>query len=622
MRLVIGIFLGIVLSVNPSYAQKVVEVNKALDPVISNIQGSLPTLDKARRLYYESRNASAETMYLSLIESGTMERSDYLRFAHTLFQNAKVNLAKEIYNEYKRITGKGNQSFERMLAQVERAGLPIPPDNLTLFVSDQPTSNLNQNSALCLIDRQQFGYYKINGTMVELADQDKHKMDGILLHSYTLLSEELMVFSGMEESTYELYLARKKNGVWRKPKKLELGISGHQIYPSFNKEEGILHFSAKVTKEQGFDIYSSYFKSGEEQFTPASSAGPEVNTAKDEISPVFMNKKLYFASDGWPGFGGFDIYSYSYTKGLLDHESQINSLADELAFVQINQKRYVYLSAPEGASLEYILKPAQFPHAEKPEQTNPSPPQEIEEKKPVIQQTVEKATPVRNNPKPTQSEAKNTSSGISGQVINDAYQPLKGVHLLIYSESKQGVFGLTDQNGKFTISNTNQITFPAKVKLFVNGELTTEYKIRKPHNNTFMVEIPQPKPKETIPPRYEDTEHTDPPPAPVVQKKTTEKKVEKTATHTATPTEKKPIVSKPDASDVGKYYVVIASVTNSDLAYDYYTKWVKKFPNLEIKKYGPTRYRVLTYAGTNKTDAMELYKSSKKIKGDVWLLTP
>lgn len=607
MRSILSTFLLAYLMVGNSYAQKVIETNKALGPVISNIQGSLPSLAKARRLYYEGRNASAEQMYLTLIESGKMEQSDYLRFAHTLFQNSKPSLAKEIYNEYKRITGTGNESFERMLAQVEQAGLPIPADKLTLFVSDQPTSNLNQNKALCLIERQLFSYYKVNGTMVEMESQDNHKMDGILLHSYTLIGSDLMVFSGMEEDTYELYLAKLKHGVWKKPKKLDLGISGHKIYPSFHAEEGILHFSAKVTKEQGFDIYSSYFNQDEKSFATASNAGSEVNTAKDEICPVFKDKLLYFASDGWPGFGGFDIYKYSYSKGVLDHVSLVNSLLDELAYLKIDNRKYIFQSAPDGASLEYVLKPTQFPNAKTPEQTNPSPPQVIENEtsKAEVTKNIES---VRTNQQQTATPVTNPLSGLSGKVINSTYKPMDGVHLLIFNGQSEGVFALTDKNGKFNVTDAGQITFPAMVKLFVGGEVSAEYNIRKPHDNTFMVETSKAVEKQQ--------------PKTAVSSEQAETKQDTQAPKSTSTTSSKPPVSKPDASDVGRYFVVIASVTNYDLAYDYYLKWVKEFPNLEIKRYSPTRYRVLTYAGDNRADAMELYKNSKEIKGDVWLLTP
>lgn len=50
----------------------------------------------------------------------------------------------------------------------------------------------------------------------------------------------------------------------------------------------------------------------------------EVNTEGDDITPFFHNdsQTLYFASNGWPGYGGFDIFSVPYRQGKVSGKPQ------------------------------------------------------------------------------------------------------------------------------------------------------------------------------------------------------------------------------------------------------------------------------------------------------------
>ena len=58
----------------------------------------------------------------------------------------------------------------------------------------------------------------------------------------------------------------------------------------------------------GLDIYSAQMDS-RGRFGKVRNLGPDINTAGDELFPyVSDNGKLYFSSDGQPGYGMMDIF--------------------------------------------------------------------------------------------------------------------------------------------------------------------------------------------------------------------------------------------------------------------------------------------------------------------------
>lgn len=103
------------------------------------------------------------------------------------------------------------------------------------------------------------------------------------------------------------------------------------LYFVSNREDG---------SRGGMDIWYSvrHHKTGE--FKKVKNAGRTVNTPGDEITPYFdnNNKRLYFASDLLPGYGGFDIFS---TVGEMKKWEDIeniglpfNTMHDDLYYMQ------------------------------------------------------------------------------------------------------------------------------------------------------------------------------------------------------------------------------------------------------------------------------------------------
>lgn len=120
-------------------------------------------------------------------------------------------------------------------------------------------------------------------------------------------------------SICEIYVSEFKNGEWGDPTILPESVNmpkSTSLHPCIgvtkdNKE--ILYFvSDRPGGKGGLDIwYAAVAKNGE--IGEAKNASSKLNTDRNEITPSFdfVNKTLYFSSDGRKGFGGYDIYSTS-----------------------------------------------------------------------------------------------------------------------------------------------------------------------------------------------------------------------------------------------------------------------------------------------------------------------
>ncbi|TDO24014.1 OmpA family protein [Pedobacter duraquae] len=110
----------------------------------------------------------------------------------------------------------------------------------------------------------------------------------------------------------DIYVSHKKGKDWDTPFNLgETVNSPHwDSQPAISPDGNTLYFvSNRPGGLGGYDIWKSML-SAEGTWSKAVNLGPEVNTPYDENTPFIHpdGKTLYFASDGWPGFGDKDIF--------------------------------------------------------------------------------------------------------------------------------------------------------------------------------------------------------------------------------------------------------------------------------------------------------------------------
>lgn len=110
----------------------------------------------------------------------------------------------------------------------------------------------------------------------------------------------------------DLYETKKIGNDWTVPKNLGRNVNSAdwESQPSLSADGRTIYFVSDRRSGMGRrDIWMSTLDDNG-QWTKAVNAGKQINSQYDEISPFIHanNQTLYFASNGLPGFGGYDIF--------------------------------------------------------------------------------------------------------------------------------------------------------------------------------------------------------------------------------------------------------------------------------------------------------------------------
>ncbi len=110
----------------------------------------------------------------------------------------------------------------------------------------------------------------------------------------------------------DLFESQKTGDVWSTPRNLgpQVNSPAWESQPTLSADGRVLYFVSDRKGGMGkADIYVSVQHSPG-VWTKARNLGPAVNTKYDERSPFIHanGRTLFFATDGRPGFGGFDIF--------------------------------------------------------------------------------------------------------------------------------------------------------------------------------------------------------------------------------------------------------------------------------------------------------------------------
>lgn len=149
----------------------------------------------------------------------------------------------------------------------------------------------------------------------------------------------------------DLYVSYKTGEEWSVPKNLGKNINSMSwdSQPALSADGRKLFFVSD--RAGGFgkrDIWVSK-KNHDGIWQRAENVGPEINTKEDEVSPfIHVNGiTLFFASKGYPGFGGFDLYKSELQESTWSNPENLgyplNTHEDQVSlFVSTNGKSGYY----------------------------------------------------------------------------------------------------------------------------------------------------------------------------------------------------------------------------------------------------------------------------------------
>lgn len=125
-----------------------------------------------------------------------------------------------------------------------------------------------------------------------------------------------LIFTACEDrsglGSCDLYLAQRTGDRWSRPENLGRNVNSRawESQPALSADGRTLYFVSDRPGGSGRrDIYVTQ-RQDDGTWSPAHNLGTGINTPRDEVSPfIHVNgQTLYFASNGRPGFGGFDLY--------------------------------------------------------------------------------------------------------------------------------------------------------------------------------------------------------------------------------------------------------------------------------------------------------------------------
>ncbi|HZI24315.1 MAG TPA: OmpA family protein, partial [Chryseolinea sp.] len=131
----------------------------------------------------------------------------------------------------------------------------------------------------------------------------------------------------------DLYESMKVGDVWTTPKNLGRNVNTNEweSQPSLSADGRTLYFVSDRRSGLGRrDVWISTLDEAG-TWSRAINAGKQINSVLDEISPFIHanDKTLYFASNGLPGFGGYDIFFAERDSSIWDAPKNIGNLIND-----------------------------------------------------------------------------------------------------------------------------------------------------------------------------------------------------------------------------------------------------------------------------------------------------
>lgn len=162
----------------------------------------------------------------------------------------------------------------------------------------------------------------------------------------------------------DIYFSRNKAGKWSQPQNAGEPVNSPawESQPSISANGEYLYFvSSREGGKGGMDLWKCKLKGFTEWGTPiwgkAVNLGDSINTPGNEMSPFIHSdgKTLYFASDYWPGMGGYDIFYSRQKNDSVWSTPQnigypINSYKDEQGLVVDASGKNAYYSSDRPGS--------------------------------------------------------------------------------------------------------------------------------------------------------------------------------------------------------------------------------------------------------------------------------
>ncbi len=198
--------------------------------------------------------------------------------------------------------------------------------------------------------QQYYGSYSTNDkwssavAMLQLGDPSQQENV-----SYTVSPDGKITIMALEGDggmgDKDLYYSVLNNSQWSEPRSLGSHVNSRTLddQPAFASDGRTLYFvSDRPGGLGGSDIWFTTLQN-DMTWSAAENAGSAVNSSSNERTHVFYNNRLYFASNGRDGQGGYDIYYVAFSSmnqamgTPVNVGGNVNTQDDELGIVMMSK---------------------------------------------------------------------------------------------------------------------------------------------------------------------------------------------------------------------------------------------------------------------------------------------
>ncbi len=265
-------------------------------------------------------------------------------------------------------------------------------------------------------------------------------------------------------------------GQWDAPKAVEANGTEYSVaYPFITPDGKAIYFASDMPGGVGgFDIYKMEKLNG--KWTAAVNLGEGVNTTGDEITPFMEGDILFFSSNWYEGYGGFDVFETNLSNPsstINNLGTGINSSGDDFGFVYDKAKNGGFITSNRagGKGMEDIYTILRESNAEPIVETS-TPPKQVEEPLNPTNNTasnpindlvksgidaandLKKIQPTKVDEYNAPTKQKMTTGHVLDLATND---PVEGVVVTLVNKSDNTVGDVvtkTDKNGQYSLPLT------------------------------------------------------------------------------------------------------------------------------------------------------------------------
>ena len=160
----------------------------------------------------------------------------------------------------------------------------------------------------------------------------------------------------------KVFKATRNGDRWVDIEELPFNDDNYSVaHPSLSPDGKRLYFSSDMPGGMGMSDIWYVDITGDNTYGAPVNLGPKINTEARETFPfIGSSGKLYFSTDGRPGYGGYDVYradigSDGQIQDVVNLGKPINSSMDDFGLILDEGKRMGYLSSNRGGDTENVV---------------------------------------------------------------------------------------------------------------------------------------------------------------------------------------------------------------------------------------------------------------------------